>query len=246
MSELATIEPQNQMAVVTPMTLIERAATRGASLDELEKWFAFKKQVEADEAEKAFVQAMADFKAEQIQVTKDKENKQYGSRYTSISNLVNTVTPYLSKHGLSADWDMDQSDGIRITCILTHCLGHSKRVSMKVPPDTSGAKNPLQQIKSATTYAKIATFEMVCGLASTDGNLDDDGNGSGGARLDEKVVIDCIEAIRSASTDSELKQRFFEAKVQADSAKDNAALTDFIKAKDQRYRQLHPRNGGAN
>ncbi|WP_241085163.1 hypothetical protein [Candidatus Vondammii sp. HM_W22] len=43
----------------------------------------------------------------------------------------------------------------------------------------SGSKNPIQQIKSTITYLKIATYEAVTGIASTEGNVDDDGNGSG-------------------------------------------------------------------
>ena len=42
--------------------------------------------------------------------------------------------------------------------------------------DTSGSKNAIQQIKSTITYLKSVTFESIIGLASTDANLDDDGN----------------------------------------------------------------------
>jgi hypothetical protein len=43
------------------------------------------------------------------------------------------------------------------------------------PPDTSGAKNPLQQIKSAITYLEGATFQAITGIVASD--EDDDGNG---------------------------------------------------------------------
>jgi hypothetical protein len=65
----------------------------------------------ATEARKAFVQAMSDFKAEAgaVTIVKDKVNPQYNSNYVSLGKLVATITPYLSKHGLSADWDIDQT-----------------------------------------------------------------------------------------------------------------------------------------
>jgi hypothetical protein len=171
---------QSQVQASGPMRLLEIAVQRGASVDELEKLMALAERHDSNEARKAFNVAKAAFNAEDINITKDKENKQFGSMYTTIGNLVNTVRPFLGKHGLSADWTFSQANGIEVTCILSHERGHSERVTLKVPADTSGAKNPLQQIKSSITYARSATFEAVCGLASSaDSNLDDDGNDSG-------------------------------------------------------------------
>jgi hypothetical protein len=187
-SELVEVTPRTSAAVAFAqpasdsqalMRVIETAALRqDFDVQKLQALLAVKREFEADEARKAFVAAKADFKAEDIVIGKDKANTQYDSRYTSLGNLVNTVRPFLSKHGLTADWDQTQTDGLVVTCRLSHKLGHSESSSFKVPPDTSGAKNPIQQIKSAITYARAVTFEAVCGLAATDANNDDDGNGA--------------------------------------------------------------------
>lgn len=166
----------------TPMDLLQMVTQRGASLEEIGKFMELVERQQAKQAEQAFNAARAAFKAESITLTKDKENKQYKSMYTTIGNLVTTVTPYLSKHGLSADWKIDQTTvpgQITVKCILSHAQGHSDSVSFTVPPDEAGAKNPIQQLKSSITYAKAVTFESVCGLAATDANVDDDGNGAG-------------------------------------------------------------------
>ena len=147
----------------------------------IEKLMDLQDRHDAKQAQRAFNDAKAAFKMENVLITKDKRNEQYKSMYTTLGNLVATVTPYLGKHGLSADWKIDQSNGIEVTCILCHSMGHSDKVTLKVPPDSAGAKNPIQQIKSAITYAKAVTFESVCGLASTDANFDDDGNGAAAA-----------------------------------------------------------------
>lgn len=165
--------------VAGPMASAMQALQAGVPLEQLHGLLDLQKDWEANEARKAFMQAKAAFKTEAIVITKDKTNDQYGSGYTSIGNLVNTVTPILSRHGLTADWDVDQKEGIFVTCILSHAMGHSERTSIKVPADNSGAKNPIQQIKSSITYAKVITLENACGLASSDANLDDDGNGAG-------------------------------------------------------------------
>lgn len=179
-----------QNVAATPATLLSMAVQQGADLDKLEKLMQLQERWEANEAKKAFVVALSNFKADPPTIYKDKANKQYDSRYSSIGNIVNTTLPFLSKHGLSARWDVEQSDTIKVSCILTHVLGHSESTSMSAQPDDSGKKNPIQQIKSTVTYLKVTTFESILGLASTDANTDDDGNGAVEyITLDQETVI---------------------------------------------------------
>lgn len=185
--------------------LIRFAIQSNASMEMLERLMALKERDDANEARKAFHDAKAAFKQENIHVTKDKENKQFKSMYTTIGNLVGTVSPFLGKHGLSAAWDVKQpGDGtISVTCTLTHRMGHSESTTLVVPPDGSGSKNPIQQIKSAITYAKVVTFEDVCGIASSDANEDDDGNGAGSAAyVSENQLRDFIGKVNAATTDA--------------------------------------------
>jgi hypothetical protein len=139
----------------------------------------FYQKVEAERARKAFLEAKAAFKANAPDIFKDKTNTQYKSTYASIGNVVNTANDVLARYGLDASWDYDQSSAVKVTCILRHVLGHSERVSLTAPPDNSGSKNPLQQIKSTITYLRLATFEAVTGIATKEGAADDDGNGFG-------------------------------------------------------------------
>lgn len=220
---------------ITPMVLLQMATSRDADIDKLAKLMELQMVWQANEARMAYVQAMSAFKSEPIVIAKDKTNKQYASRYSSIGNLVNTVTPFLSKHGLSAEWELEQADGIRVGCRITHCLGHSGETKwMKVPPDTSGAKNPLQQIKSAVTYAKISTFEMATGLASAEGNLDDDGNSSGG--IAEDVVSTHVRRLEACATLVDLQKAFEEAYKAA--GEDKNAAGQFIRARDKRKQEI--------
>lgn len=224
----------------TPMGILEIAVAKGADIETLTKLMELKERFDAAEARKAYVQAMSDFKKESITITKDKDNKQYGSKYTSIGNLVNTVTPLLSRHGLSAEWTLDQSDGIRVGCTITHALGHSGETKwMKVPADSSGAKNPIQQIKSSVTYAKIATFEMACGLASKEGNMDDDGNGSGaGKGMDSEEFDRLMGLLEGSRTFEEAKKFFAEAWKAVDTAKDDRSKKKFVDAYEQKKKDL--------
>lgn len=164
----------------TPAATIMAAVSANADLTKIRELLEIQKEWEANEAKKAFHLAMSEFKAVPPTITKDKMNKQYSSMYTTLGNLVNTVNPELSKHGLSASWDIEQNGVIKVTCKITHKLGHTEQTSASAPSDTSGAKNPIQQIKSTITYLKAVTFESITGLASTDANVDDDGKASSG------------------------------------------------------------------
>ena len=224
----------------TPMELLNIAVSQGADIEKLKQLMDLQERWEKNEARKAFVSAMNAFKAEAIVVLKDKLNQQYNSKYVSLENLVATVTPYLSKHGLTADWDVDQAAGIKITCIVTHVMGHFKTTSMICPPDTSGKKNPIQEIKSSITYGKTCTYESALGLASSNGNLSDDGNGGGtnGDLLPADKVKEQVEWLGNARNIEELQKLFKNAYTMASEAKDKSAQAAFIKAKDARKREL--------
>jgi hypothetical protein len=171
-------EPQTAVEVRGPTVLeiLQQAMAKGINVEQIKLLQEMHRESEANEARKAFYRALAEFKKVPINVTKDKKNLQYESRYTSIGNLVNTVNPIMAQFGLNATWRIDQSKQIEVTCILSHTLGHCESVPMSGPPDTSGKKNELQQIKSTVTYLKSATFQAVTGVIADDANLDDDGN----------------------------------------------------------------------
>ncbi len=189
----------------TPYEMMMNAVKSELPLEQIEKMMELQERFEKREAEKAYVSAMAKFKEIPLIITKDKVNSQYKSYYTTIGNLVNLTLPGMSKCGLSHKWDIDQSVEkiIKITCIVTHAMGHSESVSMSAPRDESGKKNLIQQIKSTITYLKSATFESIMGLAASDSNMDDDGNGA--SQKLPPLSEETIQTINSFDTIEELK-----------------------------------------
>ena len=214
-----------ELVKVTPAEMIMAAVTANTDLDKLKGLLELQIAWEANEARKAFYKAMSEFKKEEIVVTKDKLNKQYSSNYTTLGNLVNTVNPILSKHGLSASWDIKQNGTISVSCKISHLLGHNEEGSpISAPADSSGSKNPIQQIKSTITYLKSVTFESICGLASSDANVDDDGNGSV-ERITDKQLSQILDLITTRET-TETKLCDF---LKVDKL-ENLPATDFMKA----------------
>jgi len=201
----------------SPNAVVIMAMQRGYTPELIEKMMALQERNDANEARKAYYQAVADFKMNPPKIFKDKENSQFSradkkSMYVSLGNLVQTVNPALGQHGLSASWEINQAEKlVKVSCKLSHRLGHSETVTMEAPPDVSGgnAKNPIQQIKSTITYLRAATFEAVTGLAATDdANTDDDGNGSGNGKMTpfEQWEIKCDEAMKAAETVEDMVQ----------------------------------------
>lgn len=199
----AVNEPAAQPMVTVPDGMTQETAllhviTRAAQdktldLDRVERLFAMQEKLAAKRAESEFLDALARFKESAPVVSKDMTNNQYNSRYASLGNTVNTTNPALGRAGLTASWELDQTQGIKVTCVLSHVGGHSKRVSLSGPPDSSGAKNPIQQIKSTVTYLELATFQAVTGIATHGASVDDDGNS--GVKLVTEEQIANLEAL---------------------------------------------------
>ena len=164
----------------TPMGMLDVAVRRGAGIEELSKLMDLQDRWERNEARKAFVVAFSQFKSEAIIVLKNKDvtdGPLRGKSYAELHSVVNAVTPALSKYGLGASWKLtkDEKDWLEVTCTLTHSLGHSESVSMGGPPDTGGAKSPIQARASTISYLERYTLKAVCGVAEQ--GEDDDCNG---------------------------------------------------------------------
>lgn len=188
MNEVRIVEPRENLPAAAPVAsvplqLIQLAMEKN-QLDQIDKLLDLQQRWEANEARKAYVAAMAKFKAEPIIVAKDSVvdfTSQKGRTYykhASLAAVVDAVVSRMGRYGLSHKWDVKQSDGaVSVTCVITHELGHSESVSMSGPRDDSGNKNLLQQIASSVTYLQRYTLMSLCGLASKD--MDDDVEGSG-------------------------------------------------------------------
>lgn len=222
-------QPLSATSSVSPVDTLLNAIQRHPDMDlvKLEKLMELAERWRAAEAKRAYVVAFAAFKRNMPDVIKDMLNKQYGSDYSSLANLVNTTSRVLGEYGLHANWRPDQSDGIKITCVITHEGGHSEEVWLKGPPDTSGQKNPLQQIKSTLTYLEGATFQAITGVVARSASADDDGNGAAGGveYITEKQAADLKSLGEEVKADKEKFLAYLGVKALSD-----LPAKDYIKA----------------
>jgi hypothetical protein len=168
----------------SPAALMMLAIERNLDLDKVEKAMLLQERWEANEARKAYHDAMSGFKAHPPEIDKDRHVKFQTAkgtteyRHASLANVTTKINSELSKHGLSAGWKVAQDAGrITVTCTITHRLGHFESTSLSGSPDDSGSKNPIQAVGSTISYLSRYTLLALTGLSTHD--MDDDGNGSG-------------------------------------------------------------------
>jgi hypothetical protein len=168
-------------APATPADIVLYAMQKGADIAQIEKFMDLQMKWEADQARKAFVSDMAEFKKNPPKITKDKQVAFNGTSYmhATLGNVTGAIVEGLARHGFSHRWDTEQQQGgqIVVTCILTHKQGHSERTTLSAGRDDSGKKNNIQQMASTVTYLQRYTLLSATGVATND-QEDDDGAGS--------------------------------------------------------------------
>jgi hypothetical protein len=136
-----------------------------------------KKEWEADEARKAFSEALARFQAEAPIIAK--LDTAHNKKYARLDRIWAAIKPLLAECRLSITWrKVEVKDGMcHIEGALGHALGHSVELSHDIPlPDSIKGQNKAQQAASGTTYAKRYALCAALGIVTGD---DNDGNGGG-------------------------------------------------------------------
>jgi hypothetical protein len=192
----------------TPMAMLSMAVARGMDPATLKDLMDLQQRWEKAEAEKAYNEAFSAFKAEAVQVIKNKtvtDGPLKGKSYAELFAVVDAATPFLSKHGLSASWKVtkDEKDWIEVTCILKHVKGHAETCTLGGPPDAGGAKNAIQARASTVSYLERYTFKGVTGLAEK--NEDADG-GRAGKGMPEDELQQWMKKIEATTTKDAAKQ----------------------------------------
>lgn len=168
MSAIATIEPAAVPAPMTPMEMLDRAVSNGASIETLEKLMGLQERWEKNSARKAFDTAIAEAKAS-IPVIAKKSTGHNNKKFADFAAIARIVDPVLSRHGLSYRFRTSQSEGlISVTCVLSHRDGHSEETTLCGPADASGSKNAIQAIGSTLTYLQRYSLTQALGLAASE------------------------------------------------------------------------------
>ena len=189
-------------STVTEMgQLLNMALEKGSDIETLERVMTLYEQGQAILAKQQFNHAFAAFQKE-LPVVKKSKNASFPTSkggtmsysYASMDDVVQAVQPVLHKFGLSYWFEQSQQEVqkqkevelqqgivetrsvtitvIKITCHLGHVSGHAISNTVSGPMDSSGKKNPIQQMSSAVTYLRRIALVGILGVACTDEDVD--------------------------------------------------------------------------
>lgn len=161
--------------VITPMEILSQAVANGSAIDVIEKLAALLERWQANEARKAFDEAMAKAKAEikpifknqKVDFTSQKGRTNYA--YEGMDDIARVVDPILAKHGLSYRHRSAQNGKkLTVTCVMSHRSGHREDCAeLSADNDESGNKNSIQGVGSAATFLQRYTVKLSLGLSTT-------------------------------------------------------------------------------
>jgi hypothetical protein len=203
---------------MTPMSILDRAISGGASVEVLKELMGLQDRHDAKQARRAFDNAMAGAKAEIPTITKNREvdftstKGRTHYRYEDLGEIARVVSPILAKHGLSYRYRMTSTlnEPVTVTCIVSHRDGHFEENTLCAGRDDTGGKNAIQQIGSTLTYLQRMTLKGALGIAVSN---DDDGKASSGgapANITDDQVGELLALIQDigGSKPDDLKSGF--------------------------------------
>lgn len=117
----------------------------------------------------ALATALAEAQGEIENATKNSQNPHLKNRYADLAEILNTVRPVLSRHGLAVSQHPSFADNmVQVETILLHKSGEWMASTITTPVQ----KADPQGVGSAVTYARRYSLAAIVGLSQED----DDGH----------------------------------------------------------------------
>jgi hypothetical protein len=154
------------------ISVIEKVAfSPDADVSKLEKMLEMQERYEAKEARKSFFRSLSKFQMDMPPVIKAKQGHNY--QYAPLCDITAIANPVLNTNGLAYRFEQVQtSDELTVTCIVSNFEGHEEKTSMSAPLDKSGSKNIVQAAGSTFQYLMRYTFIGALGITTADSDSD--------------------------------------------------------------------------
>jgi len=185
MNAIVPVPPAAAPAVSEPLSMLNfiAAAVSDPAVDvrKLETLLRMQRELQADEAKRAYHRAMTAAQAAMVQIVRDTPNEHLHTKYASLEAVDTVIRPIYTGHGFTLSFDSEPLDGdrIRVWCEVTHIEGHTRAYSLDAPPDTAGPKGaanktPIQGIASSVSYLRRYLTTMIFNIVTK--GEDQDGN----------------------------------------------------------------------
>lgn len=175
MKEAESVTETQAIAPRTPADLLALAIQSNLDLDKLEKLMELQERWDAQQAKRAFFDALTRFQEMVPDILKTKKGYEYV--YAPLGDIEKVIKSPLAACGLSKRWEQEEADGkITIACVITHRDGHSERSPIGPVDPTSlektKAMNTIQQRGAVITYMQRYSLISALGLATADADVD--------------------------------------------------------------------------
>lgn len=160
---------------MNPNELLALAVDKDIDIEKLSRLMQMKKEWDADQARRAFFEAMTKFQSEVPDLRKSKSVafKEVKYNYAPLSDITRQIKDTCKDCGLSYRWEIqDSKEEIKVTCLITHVDGHTEQTTMTASPDDSGSKNKIQARGSSIEYLKRYSLIGALGLSTSDSDID--------------------------------------------------------------------------
>ena len=180
-NKLQRIEPQGAIELAAerqdPLSIIAATLRDGKlGVEQLERMMAMRREINAENAKKAYDAAMAAFQSECPIIVKTKAGAKQAYKYAPLDSIVAQVREIIRAHGFSfaITSEVDLKEGcVKAACRITHTEGHSESSTFAVPIDN---KNPMmtdpQRFGGAMTFSKRYAFCNAFGILTADEDTD--------------------------------------------------------------------------
>jgi hypothetical protein len=172
-NELANIEPK--LSAADPTGLLAMAVQQGADASQLKELRDLHHQMERDQAEREFHEAMAMFQRRCPAIKKSR--KGHNSNYAPLDDIMRQIAPLLQDCGLTITFDASMVDG-NCHCVCRVRKGlHEQTTAIDLPMPEEMRVNQTQKMGAALSYAK--RYSLCAALNITVTDEDTDGAGLG-------------------------------------------------------------------
>lgn len=167
------------------LAMIERVALNpDADVEKMQALLDMRRGEEDRVAERGFYQAMTGAQGEMGAVLRDRDNDQTRSRYATLEAIAKAIRPIWTKHGFAMSFgsaDCPKEGFYRVTCRVSHGLGHYRDYHADVPVDAAGIKGNVNKTAthafgSTMSYGRRYLTMLIFDIATSD---DDDGQKAG-------------------------------------------------------------------
>jgi hypothetical protein len=214
-ASLSGSSAERQMQL-NPEWLIAKAIEQRLPVRSLEQLLVMRERLKAELAREAYFSALSGFQAECPVIPKskavyNKDGKTVRYRYAPLGEIIRTVAPLLTCHGLSyrfdAAFEADPPAQV-VTCTVHHLLGHSEASTFRSPIEQEACMNEIQKSGSSLSYGKRYALCNALGIVADD---DDDGNSGGGVRTSaEGIAEDRVLGVLKGYIDKKVNVRQLE------------------------------------